>query len=34
MEVPLPDYNGSIAADANNAIRAKAERLWMSKIEL
>ena len=34
MEVPLPDYDNSIASDANNAVRAKAERLWMAKIEL
>ena len=34
MEVPLPAYNDSIAADANNAVRAKAERLWTAKIEL
>ena len=34
MEVPLQAYNDSIAADANNAVRAKAERLWTDKIEL
>ena len=34
MEVPLKAYNDSIAADANNAVRAKAERLWTAKIEL
>ena len=34
MEVPLQAYDDSIAADANNAIRAKAERLWTAKIEL
>ena len=34
MEVPLPAYDDSIAADANNAVRAKAERLWTTKIEL
>ena len=34
MEVPLPAYDGSIAADANNAVRAKAEHLWTAKIEL
>ena len=28
MEVPLPAYYNSIAANANNAVRAKAERLW------
>ena len=34
MEVPLPVYDDSIAADANNAVRAKTERLWTAKIEL
>ena len=34
MEVPLPAYNDSIAADANNAVRTKAERLWTAKMEL
>ena len=34
MEVPLQAYDDSIAADANNAVRAKAERLWTSKIKL
>ena len=34
MEVPLPGCDNSIAADANNAVRAKAERLWTAKIEL
>ena len=34
MEVPLPAYDNSIAADANNAVRAKVERLWTVKIEL
>ena len=34
MVIPLPAYNDSIAADANNAVRAKAERLWTAKIEL
>ena len=34
MEVPLPDYDNSIAADAKNSVRAKAERLWTAKIEL
>ena len=34
MEIPLPAYDGSIATDANNAVRAKAERLWTAKIEL
>ena len=34
MEVPLQAYYNNIAADANNNVRAKAERLWTSKIEL
>ena len=34
MEVPLQAYDYSIAADANNTVRAKAERLWTAKIEL
>ena len=34
MEVPLPAYDDSIAANANNAVRAKAERVWTAKIEL
>ena len=34
MAIPLPAYNYSIATDANNAVRAKAERLWTAKIEL
>ena len=34
MEVPLQAYGNSIAADANNAVRVKAERLWTAKIEL
>ena len=34
MEVPLQAYDDSIAADANNAVRAKDERLWTAKIEL
>ena len=33
MEVPLPAYDYSIVADANNAVRAKNERLWTAKIE-
>ena len=33
MEVPLQAYNYSIAADANNAVQAKPERLWTAKIE-
>ena len=34
MAVPLPAYDNSIAANANNAVRAKAERLWTANIEL
>ena len=34
MAIPLPAYNNSIATDAKNAVRAKAERLWTAKIEL
>ena len=34
MAVPLPAYNNSIAPNATNAIRAKAERLWTAKIGL
>ena len=34
MEIPLPAYDDSIASDATNAVRAKAERLWTAKIEL
>ena len=34
MEVPLPAYDNSITADAKNAVRAKAERLWTENIEL
>ena len=34
MEFPLQAYDDSIAADANNAVHAKAKRLWTSKIEL
>ena len=34
MEVPLQAYNGSIATDSNNAVRAKDERFWTAKIEL
>ena len=34
MGIPLPAYDYSIAADANNAVRAKPERLWTAKIEL
>ena len=34
MEVSLQAYNDSIAADANNSVRAKAKRLWKAKMEL
>ena len=34
MASPLPAYDNSIASDATNAVRAKAERLWTAKIEL
>ena len=34
MAVPLPAYDNSIASDATNAVRAKAERLWTVKIGL
>ena len=34
MEVPLQVYDDSIAANANNAVRAKNKRLWTAKIEL
>ena len=34
MEAPLQAYDSSITANANNAVRAKAERLWTAKIEL
>ena len=34
MEFPLQAYDNSIVVDANNAVRAKAERLWTAKIEL
>ena len=32
MAVPLPAYDNSIASDATNAVRAKAERLWTANI--
>ena len=32
IEVPLPAYDNSIAANAANAVRAKAKRLWTAKI--
>ena len=34
MSVSLPPYDDSIASDATNAVRAKAERLWTAKIGL
>ena len=34
MVIPLSAYDYSIAADATNAVHAKAERLWTAKIEL
>ena len=34
METPLKYYNNAISADATNAVRAKAERLWTAKIDL
>ena len=34
MEIPFPAYDDSIASDATNAVRAKAERLWTAKIGL
>ena len=34
MSIPLPAYDDSIATDANNTFRAKAERLWTAKIKL
>ena len=34
MDFPLPAYDESIASDATNAVRAKAERLWTAKIRL
>ena len=34
MAIPLPAYDDSIASDATNAVRTKAERLWMAKIGL
>ena len=34
MSIPLPPYDDSIASDATNAVRAKAERLWTAKIGL
>ena len=34
METPLKAYENGIAANATNAVRAKAERLWTANIEL
>ena len=34
MAVPLPVYDDSIASDATNNVRFKAERLWTAKIGL
>ena len=34
MSAPLPTYDDSIASDATNAVRAKAERLWTAKMGL
>ena len=34
MEVPIQAYNDSIAVNANNAVRAKAESLWTANIKL
>ena len=34
MAITLPAYYNSIAIDATNAVRAKAEHLWTAKIEL
>ena len=34
METPLKSYDDGIAADATNAVRAKAEPLWTANIEL
>ena len=34
MAIPLPTYDDIIATDSNNAVRAKAKRLWTAKIEL
>ena len=34
MEIPLPAYEDSIASDATNAVRAKAEHLWTANIGL
>ena len=34
MAIPLPAYDDSITADANNAVRSKAKCLWTANIEL
>ena len=34
MSTPQPTYDDSIASDATNAVRAKAERLWTAKMGL
>ena len=34
MAIPLPAYDDSIASDATNDVRAKAERLWTANIGL
>ena len=34
MSVPFSPYDDSIASDATNAVRAKAERLWTAKMGL
>ena len=34
MAIPHPAYDDSIASNATNAVRAKAERLWTAKIGL
>ena len=34
MDAQIPAYDNSIASDATNAVRAKAEHLWTTKIGL
>ena len=34
MAIPLPAYGDSIASNATNVVRAKAERLWTANIRL
>ena len=34
MAIPLPAYDDTIASNATNAVRAKAESLWTAKIRL